>query len=61
MAFILKLDATKNCFNYGIVICGIKLTELTSFYFHYTFFKFNLCFRECFLGLVTTLIYVFVT
>ena len=35
MAFIWKLEETKNCFNYDIVICYIKLTELASFDFHY--------------------------
>lgn len=30
-AFIWKLDATKNCYNYGIIIFDINQTELTSF------------------------------
>ena len=31
-AFIWKLDATKNCINYGDITFRIKRTELTSFY-----------------------------
>ena len=30
-----RLDATQNCFNYGIIIFRIKITELTSFDFDY--------------------------
>ena len=31
----LKVGRAKNCFDYDIAICCIKLTELTSFNFHY--------------------------
>jgi len=33
--FIYKLDATKICFNYVVIIFHIKLTELTSFNFDF--------------------------
>ena len=36
MVFLWKLDATKNCFNYGITIWCIKLTEFRPFDFHYS-------------------------
>ena len=36
MVFLWKLDATKNCLNYGIAIWCIKVTELRSFDFHYS-------------------------
>ena len=35
MALIWKLDMTKNCINYGLIIFDVKLTELTSFDFDY--------------------------
>ena len=36
MVFLWKLDATKNCLNYGITIWCIKLTEFRPFDFHYS-------------------------